>query len=73
MAEKSSILVGIKTKPTAASVEDFLNSIEDEQKRNDSFVLDERYPLNSYHRNCNFDIFIPGKSSFGVAIRLGRS
>lgn len=29
----------IKTKPTAASVVDFINRIEDEQKRKDSFVL----------------------------------
>jgi hypothetical protein len=29
----------IKTKPTAASVEEFINSIRDEQKRKDSFVL----------------------------------
>jgi hypothetical protein len=29
----------IKTKPTSESVDDFLNSIQDEQKRNDSFVL----------------------------------
>lgn len=29
----------IKTKPTSGSVEDFLNSIKDEQKRKDSFVL----------------------------------
>lgn len=39
MAEKKSKLVEIKTKPTAASVEDFINSIQDEQKRKDSFVL----------------------------------
>ncbi|NQW29076.1 MAG: DUF1801 domain-containing protein [Ignavibacteria bacterium] len=39
MPEKISKLVEIKTKPTAASVEDFINSVEDEQKRNDSFVL----------------------------------
>ena len=39
MAEKKSKLVEIKTKPTAASAEDFINSIKDEQKRNDSFVL----------------------------------
>ena len=32
-------LVEIKTKPTAASVEDFLNAVSDEQKRKDSFVL----------------------------------
>jgi hypothetical protein len=29
----------IKTKPTAASVEDFLNTVKNEQKRKDSFVL----------------------------------
>jgi hypothetical protein len=31
----------IKTKPTAASVVDFINSIDDEQKRKDSFVIME--------------------------------
>ena len=39
MAEKKSKLAEIKTKPTAASVEDFINSIQNEQKRRDSFVL----------------------------------
>lgn len=39
MAEKKSKLVEIKTKPTIASVEDFINSVADEQKRKDSFVL----------------------------------
>jgi len=39
MAEKKSKLVEIKTKPTSASVEDFINSVKDEQKRKDSFVL----------------------------------
>jgi hypothetical protein len=39
MAEKKSKLVEIKTKPTDASVEDFLNNITDDQKRKDSFVL----------------------------------
>lgn len=29
----------IKTKQTSSSVEDFINSITDEQKRNDSFVV----------------------------------
>jgi hypothetical protein len=29
----------IKTKPTAASVEEFINKVGDEQKRKDSFVL----------------------------------
>jgi hypothetical protein len=31
----------IKTKPTAASVEDFINSVDGEQKRKDSFVIME--------------------------------
>jgi hypothetical protein len=39
MTEKKSKLVEIKTKPTTASVEDFINNIKDEQKRKDSFVL----------------------------------
>ena len=39
MAEKKSKLVEIKTKPTTASVVDFINNIKDEQKRKDSFVL----------------------------------
>lgn len=39
MAEKKSKLVEIKTKPTSASVEDYINTIEGEQKRKDSFVL----------------------------------
>jgi len=39
MAEKKSKLVEIKTKPTSASVEDFINNVADEQKRKDSFVL----------------------------------
>jgi len=39
MAEKKSKLAQIKTKPTANSVEDFLNAIQPDQKRKDSFVL----------------------------------
>ncbi len=39
MAEKKSKLAVIKTKPTSASVEDFINSVQHEQKRKDSFVL----------------------------------
>jgi hypothetical protein len=39
MTEKKSKLAEIKTKPTAASVEDFINAIKDEQKRKDSFVI----------------------------------
>jgi len=39
MAEKKTKLVEIKTKPTVASVTDFINNITEEQKRKDSFVL----------------------------------
>ncbi len=46
MPEKKSLPAGrqgklavIKTKPTAASVDDFINALADEQKRKDSFVL----------------------------------
>lgn len=39
MAKKKSKLAEIKTKPTAASVEDFINAVQDEQKRKDSFVI----------------------------------
>lgn len=41
MAEKKGKLADIKTKPTAASVEEFINAIQNEQKRQDSFVLME--------------------------------
>ena len=39
MPEKRSKLAVIKTKPTSASVEDFINQVKDEQKRKDCFVL----------------------------------
>src|SRR6185503_6593480 len=46
MPEKKSLPAGrqgklavIKTKPTALSVEDFINKVPNEQKRKDSFVL----------------------------------
>jgi len=39
MAEKKTKLAEIKTKPTAANVEDFINNITDEQKRKDSQVI----------------------------------
>ena len=39
MAEKKTKLAENKTKPTTASVQDFLNTITPEQKRADSFVL----------------------------------
>ena len=39
MAEKKSKLAEIKTKETTASVADFINTVNDEKKRKDSFVL----------------------------------
>jgi hypothetical protein len=39
MTEKKAKLAVNKTQPTAASVENFLNSVTPEQKRKDSFVL----------------------------------
>lgn len=39
MAEKKSKLAVIKTKPTTAPVEDFINAVTGEQKRKDSFVI----------------------------------
>jgi len=39
MAEKKTKLAEIKTKPTTVSVEDFINTISEEQKRKDSFTL----------------------------------
>jgi hypothetical protein len=39
MAVKKSKLAEIKTKETAASVDDFINAVPDEQKREDSFAI----------------------------------
>jgi hypothetical protein len=39
MAEKKTKLADNKIKPTTASVQEFLNNIDNEQKRKDSFVL----------------------------------
>jgi hypothetical protein len=39
MAQKRSKLAEIKTKQTAASVEEFINAVPNEQKREDSFVI----------------------------------
>jgi len=39
MAEKEPKLAQVKTKPTSQSPTDFINAIQDERKRKDSFVL----------------------------------
>lgn len=41
MKEKKSKLVEIKTKPTVDNIEEFINKIENDQKRTDSFKLVE--------------------------------
>lgn len=41
MSEKKSKLAEIKTKPTVASVADFINTVAGEQKQKDSFTLVE--------------------------------
>jgi hypothetical protein len=41
MAEKKTKLADNKTKPTTASVEEFLNCIDNEQNLEDRFVLPE--------------------------------
>ena len=41
MAEKKSKLAEIKTKQTSQSVEGFINTVKEDQKRTDSFVLME--------------------------------
>lgn len=47
MSEKKSKLAEIKTKQTSESVHDFINSIKEEKKRNDSFLLLEMMKLAS--------------------------
>lgn len=39
MLEKKSKVAEIKTKPSSENVEDFITAVDNEQKRNDSFVL----------------------------------
>lgn len=39
MPEKKSKLAKVKTKPTSANVMDFINKVQQEQKRKDSFIL----------------------------------
>ncbi len=47
MATKKTKLVEIKTKQNLASVEDFINAIDDEQKRIDSFTILEMMKIAS--------------------------
>ncbi len=53
MAEKKSKLAVIITKPTSASVEDFINAVPDEQKRKDSFTLMEMMKRRPEKNRCS--------------------
>lgn len=68
MAEKKSKLVEIKTKPTAASVEDFINTIKEEQKRKDSFVL-----LEMMKKATGEEPLLWGSSVIGFGIKRYKS
>lgn len=68
MPEKKSKLVEIKTKPTTASVEDFLNKISDEQKRKDSFVL-----LQLFKKACKEEPVLWSNSIVGFGMKRYKS
>ena len=68
MAEKKSKLAQIKTKPTAASVEEFINALPQEQKRKDSFVL-----LEMMKKASGDDPVLWGKSIIGFGNKRYKS
>lgn len=68
MAAKKSKLVEIKTKPTTVSIEDFINTVPDEQKRKDSFVLAEMMKKAS-----GAEPILWGSSIIGFGNRIYRS
>lgn len=68
MPEKKPKLAENKTKPTNASVEDFLNAIENEQKRKDSFVL-----LEMMKKASNEDPVLWSNSIVGFGIKRHKS
>lgn len=68
MPAKKSKLVEIKTKPTAVSVEGFINSVKDEQKRKDSFVI-----LDMMKKASGEEPKIWGSSIIGFGIKRYKS
>jgi len=68
MAEKKGKLAEIQTKQTSASVEDFLNTIKDEQQRKDSFVILEMMKKSSGEKPKMW-----GSSMIGFGIKRYKS
>mgnify|MGYP000900400752 CR=1 FL=1 len=68
MAEKKTKHVEIKTKANTASVEDFINAIEDEKKREDSRIL-----IGMMKRATGEDPQMWGSSLIGFGKQLFRS
>ncbi len=68
MAEKKAKLAEIKTKPTAVSVEDFIKTVNGEQKRKDSFVI-----LEMMKKATREDPKMWGKSLIGFGTKRYKS
>ena len=68
MCAKKSKLVEIKTRQTAASVTDFLDKVEDEQQRKDSYVI-----LGMMQKASGEDPRMWGKSLIGFGSRRYKS
>ena len=68
MSEKKSKLAIIKTKPTLDNVEEFINKIEDLQKRDDSFTL-----INIMKDASKEDPVLWGSSIIGFGLKRYKS
>jgi uncharacterized protein DUF1801 len=68
MAEKKSKLAVIKTKPTTESIEDFINALPNEQKREDSFKL-----LGMMQKASGEEPVLWGNSIIGFGIKRYKS
>ncbi len=68
MTENKSKLADNKTKPTSVNVEDFLNSITPEQKREDSFVI-----LEMMKKASNEEPVLWSNSIIGFGIKRHKS
>lgn len=68
MSEKKSKLAVIKTKPTQDNVEDFINKIEDLQKRDDCFTL-----IKIMKDSSKEDAILWGSSIIGFGLKRYKS
>jgi hypothetical protein len=68
MAEKKKKPAEIKTKPTSASVKDFINNVKDEKKRKDSFVI-----LEMMKKATGEEPILWGSSIIGFGIKRYKS